>query len=427
MYSLESEQSVLVEIMFNNSLFDSCKLTEDHFYSPENKCLFNAISKLIGSGENADSITVGWSIENDSIIGVEYVNDICEISRGSEENFFSYVRILDKKLKERLTISAVEELQNNSNKEEARENLLSRLEEINQRFEMEETTISTTNDLMRRLVDKLDERSQKGYQLSGVDSGFDELNDMTHGLQSSDLIILGARPSMGKTAFSMSLAESALRTQSKQVLVYSIEMPADGITERLASQIGKISSNRMKDGQLSTEEWARFAAFGKFMDGKKLIIDDHSTVSPAYLRSTTRQIAKNGDIGLIVVDYLQLMTIPGFKGGRVQEISEISRSLKALAKEHKCPVVALSQLSRDCEKRPDKRPMNSDLRDSGAIEQDADVILFLYRDEVYNENSEDKGTGEVIIGKNRNGEVGKFRAGFEGRFTRWHKLEESQI
>jgi replicative DNA helicase len=258
----------------------------------------------------------------------------------------------------------------------------------------------------------------------GLQTPFAELNNKTQGLQAGDLIIVAARPSMGKTTFAMNLAEGILFNEDLPVVVFSMEMPAESIVMRLLSSWGAINQTHLRSGQMNEDEWAKMMNAIQHLQSKHLYIDDSTALPPSEMRSRCRRIAKNHDgrLGAIVVDYLQLMKVPSLDGNRVGEISEISRSLKALARELECPVIALSQLNRSLENRPNKRPIMSDLRESGAIEQDADLIMFIYRDEVYNENSDHKGVAEIIIGKQRNGPIGTIRLGFEGQFTRFINL-----
>jgi len=258
----------------------------------------------------------------------------------------------------------------------------------------------------------------------GLRTPFTELNNKTQGLQPGDLIIVAARPSMGKTTFAMNLAEGVLFHENLPVIVFSMEMPAESIVMRLLSSWGQINQTSLRSAQMNEDEWARMMTAVAHLQDKHLYIDDSTALPPSEVRSRCRRIAKNhdGKIGMVIVDYLQLMKVPSLSGNRVEEISEISRSLKALARELNCPVIALSQLNRSLENRPNKRPIMSDLRESGAIEQDADLITFIYRDEVYNENSDLKGVAEIIIGKQRNGPIGTVRLAFEGQYTRFINL-----
>ena len=265
--------------------------------------------------------------------------------------------------------------------------------------------------------------------VTGVTTGFIDLDKKTAGLQPSDLIIVAARPSMGKTTFAMNLCENAAMASDKPVLVFSLEMPAEQIMMRMIASLARVDQTKIRTGQnLDETEWSKIASvFGMFKQKNNLYIDDSSGLTPTELRSRARRVYReNGGLSMIMVDYLQLMRAPAFSDNRTLEIAEISRSLKALAKELEVPVVALSQLNRTLEQRADKRPVNSDLRESGSIEQDADLIMFIYRDEVYNDNSEDKGVAEIIIGKQRNGPIGRVRLAFNGQFSRFDNLAEQR-
>ena len=269
--------------------------------------------------------------------------------------------------------------------------------------------------------DRIDTLFNTDNAITGLSTGYTDLDEKTSGLQPADLIIVAGRPSMGKTTFAMNLVENAVLRSDKAIVVYSLEMPADSIVMRMLASLGRIDQTKVRTGQLEDEDWARLSSAIELLNTKgKMYIDDGSGLTPTEVRSRARRVAReHGGLSMIMVDYLQLMTVPGLSENRTLEIAEISRSLKALAKELKVPVVALSQLNRSLEQRADKRPVNSDLRESGSIEQDADLIMFIYRDEVYNDDSPDKGTAEVIIGKQRNGPIGRVRLTFHGRFSRF--------
>ncbi len=271
-------------------------------------------------------------------------------------------------------------------------------------------------------VSRIEELFQRPHDgVTGLDTGFTDLNKKTAGLQASDLIIVAARPSMGKTTFAMNLVENAAVRNDKPVLVFSLEMPSHQLMMRSLASLARVDQTRIRTGQLNDEDWARVSgAMGILLDKQNIFIDDSSALTPTELRSRARRIYKeNGGLSMIMIDYLQLMRVPELQDNRTLEIAEISRSLKALAKELQVPVVALSQLNRSLEQRADKLPVNSDLRESGAIEQDADLIMFLYRDEVYHPDSEMKGIAEVIIGKQRNGPIGTVRLAFNGQYSRF--------
>ena len=279
------------------------------------------------------------------------------------------------------------------------------------------------NPLLQGALERIEELFNAGGDITGLSTGFLELDKMTSGLQESDLVIVAGRPSMGKTSFAMNLVENAVLGQDKPILVFSMEMPADSLIIRMLSSIGRIDQTRIRNGKLEQEDWPKLSAAVNKLKDVPLFIDDTAALTPTEVRSRARRVHReHGGLGMIMIDYMQLMQVAGASEGRTAEISEISRSLKAIAKEFKVPMVALSQLNRSLEQRPNKRPVNSDLRESGAIEQDADVIMFIYRDEVYNEESPDKGVAEIIIGKQRNGPIGTARLAFIGQYTRFENL-----
>ncbi|MGR6870686.1 replicative DNA helicase, partial [Acinetobacter baumannii] len=276
--------------------------------------------------------------------------------------------------------------------------------------------------ILEETVEKIEQLYQKPHDgVTGVSSGYQDLDKKTAGLQKSDLIIVAARPSMGKTTFAMNLCENAAMTEEKPVLIFSLEMPGNQIMMRMLASLSRVDQTRIRTGQLDDEDWARISStMGILLEKRNMYIDDSSGLTPTEVRSRARRIYReHGGLSLIMIDYLQLMRVPSLSENRTLEIAEISRSLKALAKELQVPVVALSQLNRSLEQRADKRPVNSDLRESGSIEQDADLIMFIYRDEVYHENSDLKGVAEIIIGKQRNGPIGTVRLTFNGQWSRF--------
>jgi replicative DNA helicase len=274
-------------------------------------------------------------------------------------------------------------------------------------------------NLLSRAIDRIDELFHRDGSISGLESGFEKFDEMTSGLQDSDLIIVAGRPSMGKTSFVMNIAENAAIRLKIPVAVFSMEMSGEQLAIRMISSLGRINQQNLRTGKLEDSDWPRITSAISMLSEAPLFIDDTPALSPSELRARARRLKREHKLGLIIVDYLQLMTVPSEKENRTNEISEISRSLKALAKELNIPVIALSQLNRSLEQRADKRPQMSDLRESGAIEQDADLIAFIYRDEVYNEDSTDKGTAEILIRKQRNGPTGMCRLTFLGQFTRF--------
>lgn len=281
--------------------------------------------------------------------------------------------------------------------------------------------IQNVTDILQNVTNQLAELKARDGSIIGLATPFEELNNKTQGLQKGDMIVVAARPSMGKTTFAMNLAESVLM-QGLPVVVFSMEMPAESIVTRMLSSLGQINQTNLRSGNMSEQEWAQLSTAITMLQDTHLYVDARTNLPPTEIRSTCRRIAKNHEngLGMIIIDYLQLMKVPGMENNRVGEIGEISRSIKALAREMNCPVVALSQLNRSLENRPNKRPVMSDLRESGAIEQDADLIMFIYRDEVYNKDKADnKGFTEIIIGKQRNGPIGTVPLRFEGQFTRF--------
>ena len=276
--------------------------------------------------------------------------------------------------------------------------------------------------LLSEVVERIDElyHREGDSDVTGVPTGFSDLDKMTSGLQAGDLVIVAGRPSMGKTSFSMNIGEHVAIEQGLPVAVFSMEMGAVQLAMRMLGSVGMLDQHRMRTGKLQSDDWPRVTHAVQRMQDAQLYIDETPALSSVEVRARARRLARQcGKLGLIIIDYLQLMAANSAGENRATEISEISRSLKALAKELECPVIALSQLNRSLEQRPNKRPVMSDLRESGAIEQDADLILFIYRDEVYNPDSPDKGTAEIIIGKQRNGPIGTVRLTFQGSSTRF--------
>jgi replicative DNA helicase len=279
--------------------------------------------------------------------------------------------------------------------------------------------------VLGKTIDRLEQLVKNNKAVTGVSTGFVDLDKKTSGMQPSDLIIVAARPSMGKTTFAMNLAENAMMLEEKPVLVFSLEMPSEQLMMRMLASLSRVDQTKIRTAQLDDDDWARISnTMAMLKDKDNLFIDDSSGLTPMDVRSRARKLARDkGGISMIMIDYLQLMRVPSLSDNRTLEIAEISRSLKALAKELEVPVIALSQLNRSLEQRADKRPVNSDLRESGSIEQDADLIMFIYRDEVYNENSDRKGVSEIIIGKQRNGPIGTSLLAFQGQFSRFDNYD----
>ena len=285
--------------------------------------------------------------------------------------------------------------------------------------------IKAIAEILASTIERIELLSETDSPITGTSSGFLDFDKLTSGLQRSDLIIVAGRPSMGKTTFAMNIAEWIGMKSEKPVLIFSMEMPAEQLAMRMLSSLARIELQRIRNGQLRDEDWPRLSSAIAMMAARKIFIDDSGSLSPIEVRSRARRLVREqGELGLIVVDYLQLMRVPGNNEHRAAEISEVSRSLKTLARELDVPVVALSQLNRSLEQRTDRRPIMSDLRESGAIEQDADLIVFIYRDEMYNRDTIDKGIAEIIIAKQRNGPTGMMRLTFLGHFSRFENFTQ---
>ncbi len=433
-HSIEAEQSILGGLLLDNSKWDVVgdKVIEDDFYRQDHRLLFRVVSRLATQGNPIDVITVSEELQRlgelENAGGMAYLSELVE-KTPSASNVRSYSNIVHERAVLRRLIQVSGEISDSAFNPTGRSTseLLDEAErkvfQIAESGTGKESGPVSANKILTETLERIEELFDAPDGITGVTTGFKDLDDMTSGLQPSDLVIVAARPSMGKTAFAMNLVESAVIKGEVPVLVFSMEMPSHSIFMRLLSSLGQINQTKIRTGKLDEEDWPRLSSAAKMLKGRPLFIDDTAGLSPTEVRSRARRVAREvGQLGMIMVDYLQLMQIPGMTEGRTAEISEISRSLKALAKELNCPVVALSQLNRGLESRTDKRPMNSDLRESGAIEQDADVIMFIYRDEYYNEDSPDKGIAEIIIGKQRNGPIGKVKLQFQGQFTKFNDL-----
>ena len=429
--SVEAEQAVLGGLMVDNTEWDTVAdiLLPEDFYRPEHRLIFQVMMERSEANSPIDVVTLVEALnslnELENAGGLDYLSELAGNARGTA-NIQAYSDIIRERAVLRKLISVANGIadsgyntggkKSNEILDEAEQKVFN----ISDERPQDEGPIQV-NPLLRKAVDRIDELSETDGNLTGIASGYKDLDEITSGWQKSDLVIVAGRPSMGKTAFAMNLVEHAVLNYDKPVLVFSLEMPSESLIFRLLSSIGRIDQTKIRTGKLSEEDWPGFNAAIKKLKDRPLFIDDSVSVSPMEMRSRARRIARDhhGEIGMVVVDYLQLMQIKGTNENRVTEISAISRSLKQLAREFKCPVIALSQLNRGLEQRPNKRPVMADLRESGAIEQDADLITFIYRDEVYNEDSVDKGVAEVIIGKHRNGPIGTVRLSFLGQFTRF--------
>ena len=433
-HSLEAEQSVLGGLMLDNQAWDNVseRLVADDFYRYEHRLVFNVMIHLAESGQPLDVVTLSEALEaRDQLDTVGGLGFLAELARNtpSASNIRAYADIVRERATLRKLIRAANQIAEGAFSPQGRpaDELLNEAERLV--FQIAEERPKTggpigMSDLLTKAVDRIDELFNLKGEMTGLSTGFRDLDEMTSGLQPSDLVIIAGRPSMGKTTFAMNLVEHAVISSDKPVMVFSMEMPAESLMLRMLSSLGRIDQTRVRSGQLEDEDWPRLTSAVNLLKDKQLFIDDTAALSPNEMRSRLRRVVReHGNMALIMIDYLQLMQIPGFSENRTGEISEISRSLKGLAKEFNCPVVALSQLNRSLEQRPNKRPVMSDLRESGAIEQYADVIAFVYRDEVYNpDNPDNQGIAELIIGKQRNGPIGTVHMAFIGKYTRFEDL-----
>lgn len=432
-HSSEAEQSVIGGLMQDAEHFDAVteNISDTDFFVARHRQIFRTMMELREKEQPLDVITVSEMLSHhgdlESSGGLEYLTDLAT-NVPSSSNVAAYAKIVRERSTLRQLISAATEISKASFNPAgmASEDLLQfaerRVLEIAEERPKEGGFVEV-NTLLKSTINKIDELVRSGSDITGVSTGLSELDERTSGWQPGELVILAARPSMGKTALALNFVESAIMSQSKPALVFSMEMPADSLVMRMLSSIGRIDQGRIRNGSLTQEDWPKLEMAARKIKDKKLFIDDTAGLTPNEVRARVKRVAReHGNPSLIMIDYIQLMHVGGNSEGRTQEVSEISRSMKALAKEYECPVIALSQLNRGVEQRPNKRPMSSDLRESGAIEQDADVILFIYRDEYYNEDSAEKGVAELIVGKHRNGEVGTCRAAFVGKYTRFDNL-----
>ncbi len=435
-HSLEAEQAVIGGLLIDHQSFDQVLevLQARDFYNPDNRLIFTTMMRLSENSKPLDIVTVSelldQSGELSKVGGIAHLAELARHTPGTA-NLLTYANVVRERSVLRQLIRTAHTIADRGYTPDGRDSgdILAEAEKsIADLAEQRpnEGGFTTANVLLSDALQRISELSQSDSAITGLDTGFYKLNEMTAGLQPADLIILAARPSMGKTALAVNLAENILLRQEKPVLIFSLEMPARSIIFRMLSSVGRINQGHMLNGKLELDEWEKLSAAMVKIQDRPLFIDDTPAISPAEMRARIRKLERDhGQIGLVVVDYLQLMRAPSASEGRTAEVSEISRSLKAIAKEFNCPLIALSQLNRAVESRPNKRPTNADLRDSGAIEQDADLIMFIYRDEKYNPDSPDKGTAEIIIGKHRNGPIGDFKLAFQDRFTRFDNLASS--
>lgn len=437
-HSMDAEQAVLGGLMLDPQALEKIMdvLAYTDFYRRDHQLIYKAINELAEKNKPFDAVTLGEWFEvhtlSEQVGGTSYLIELVQ-STPSAANIRAYAEIVRDKSVLRSLIDVGTQIAEDGFSPGAREtpDLLAEAEQRVFRIADQSRTgkrdVVSLRDAMKEAFELLQQRYESQGTVTGLPTGFTDFDELTAGLQPSDLIVLAARPAMGKTTLALNMAEYAALKSKKAVIIFSMEMSASQLAFRLISSIGRINANRLKTGQLEDEDWSRVTMAMKMLSESKIFIDDEPALSPAKLLSKARRIKREHDLGLVVVDYLQLMQVPGNSENRATEISEISRSLKALAKELNIPVIALSQLNRGLESRTDKRPVMSDLRESGAIEQDADIIMFIYRDDYYNKDSNDKGLAEILISKHRNGATGMLKLKFFGEYTRFDNLSRDSV
>ncbi len=418
--------------MLDDNAWDNISgaLAAEDFYRSDHRIIYRVMADLVERNNPLDIITISEALEGigelENVGGLAYISDLAS-STPTASNIHAYAQIVRERSTVRSLISVAHEIADSGFNPDGRNSATLIDEAESKVFKISDDRPSnggpeSVRPLLTRAVERIDVLFQTKGALTGISSGFRDIDEMTSGLQPADLIIVAGRPSMGKTAFMMNIAESAVISGESPVLVFSMEMPSDSLVLRMLSSLGRIDQTKIRTGQLGDDDWPRLTSAVTLLNDKPLFIDDTPALSPNEIRSRARRVAReHGKLGVILLDYIQLMQVSGTSENRAGEISEISRSLKSIAKEFDCPVIAGSQLNRSLEQRPDKRPIMSDLRESGAIEQDADVIMAIYRDEVYHEDAE-KGIAEIIILKQRNGPIGRKKLAFVGQYTKFEDL-----
>ena len=440
-YSVEAERAVLGGIMLKNDAWDLVAglVLQEDFYQTEHQLIFKTIKDLQDLGKPIDLITVQDTLEGNGDLpelvklgGKDYLTQLAQ-ETPSVANIESYAEIIKQRSNLRKLITAVDQISktaresDSSSSDQVIDNAEERILSLRDDFKRSAGP-KEIRDLLGPVYSFIQEANESGDSLIGVSTGFSEIDEITLGFQRSDLIVIAGRPSMGKTALALNIAENVARQTDRTVLIFSMEMSAEQVVRRFISSIANIDLQRLMRGQLQDNDWEGIDKALSVLSNKKILLDDTPALSPTELRARSRRVKReNKDLAMIVVDYIGLMQIPGKSENRVTEISEISRSLKALAKELDVPVVALSQLNRAVESRPNKRPILSDLRDSGAIEQDADVIAFLYRHEYYDRSDlENKGKAEINIAKQRNGPTRTTSLAFRDSVARFENLAKDE-
>ena len=432
-HSVEAEQAVLGGLMLDPAAWDAVAdvISAEDFYRPDHRLIFEAIGTVAEQRGGCDAVTVSEHLERNGRLtdagGLAYLGTLVR-DTPSAANVRAYAEIVRERSVLRQLIVAGGEIATSALDASGRsatdlvDEAERRVFEIAERGARRKSGFIAIKDILPATIDRLDALHQSPGQVTGIPTGFTDLDRLTAGLQPGDLIIVAGRPSMGKTTLAVNMAENAAIGRGVPAAVFSMEMSAEQLTMRMISSLGRVNQGHLRTGNFGEEDWSRINGAISQLSSAPLYIDESPGLTPTEVRARARRLKREKNLGLIVVDYLQLMQVPGTKENRATEISEISRGLKALAKELKVPVIALSQLNRGVEQRTEKKPVMSDLRESGAIEQDADVILLIYREEVYEPNTTRKGIADIIIAKQRNGPTGEVHLTFLGEFTRFENL-----
>jgi replicative DNA helicase len=431
--AVEAEQSLLGGLMLNKTAWDKVAdvITAEDFYRNDHRLIFTAIAELVENGHPCDVVTASEHLAKRGELGkaggLEYLASLANETPGAA-NARAYANIVRERSMLRSLIDAGNEISGSAFATDGRsatelvDEAERRVFAIAEKGARGRSGFRSLREILPETVDRIDLLHQSDGDITGIATGFTELDKMTAGLQGGDLVIVAGRPSMGKTTLAVNIAENAAIGGKVPTAIYSMEMPSQQLAFRMISSLGRVDMKHLRTGRFPDEDWSRINTAVQLMSDAPIFIDDTAGLSPTEIRARARRLQREHGLGLIVIDYLQLMTVPGNKENRATEISEISRSLKALARELELPIIVLSQLNRSVEQRTDKRPVMSDLRESGAIEQDADLIVFIYREEVYNPDTPKKGLGDIAIAKQRNGPIGDFLLTFVGRYTKFENF-----
>ena len=429
-HSIEAEQSMLGGLMLDKAAWDKVAdvVEAEDLYRNDHRLIFQSIARLAENSNPCDAVTVSEDLDKhgqlDAAGGLEYLGTLANETPGSA-NVAAYAKIIRERSILRSLITAGNDIAGSCFAADGRgatelvDEAERRVFEIAERGARGRKGFLPLKEILPKAVDRIDILHQSGGDITGISTGYKEFDKLTAGLQKGDLIIIAGRPSMGKTTLAVNIAENAAIGGKVPTAIFSMEMPSEQLAFRMISSLGRVDQSHLRTGRFPDEDWSRINTAVQLMADAPIFIDDTAALSPTEIRARARRLKRERGLGLIVLDYLQLMQVPGSNENRATEISEISRSLKALAKELEVPIIALSQLNRSVEQRQDKKPVMSDLRESGAIEQDADLIIFIYREEVYNQETPRKGIADINIAKQRNGPVGDFPLTFIGKYTKF--------